>query len=103
MKLYFSSNHFEQLQRFNFKERQQIIELANNKLPATSKFVLNLLKLFLLIPPFLLIAKVDSWLIVLPLLLVLAMYFVVLKPISLWFISKYLDKAIRQFEQHRDS
>lgn len=101
MKLYFSTNHFEQLQRFDFKERQEIIVLANNKLPATAKFVLNLLKLVLLIPPFLLLAKVDSWMFALPVFLVLAMYFVVLKPISLWFISKHIDKAISQYEQQR--
>ncbi|WP_371188902.1 DUF6170 family protein [Thalassotalea maritima] len=103
MKFYFSSNQFEQLQAFNFSEKQQIIELANNKMPAPTKFALNLLKLLILIPPFLLLAKIDSWLFVLPLALVLVAYFVILRPISLMFLSKHIDAAVEQFNRRQAS
>ncbi|NMP14816.1 MULTISPECIES: DUF6170 family protein [unclassified Thalassotalea] len=101
MKFYFSSNQFEQLQDFNFAEKQQIIELANNKMPAPAKVTLNILKLLILIPPFLLLARVDSWMFVLPLLLVLVCYFVILRPVSLMFLGKYIDEAVAQFKRRQ--
>ncbi|MDN3651663.1 DUF6170 family protein [Thalassotalea ponticola] len=103
MKFYFSSNQFEQLKDFNFAEKQQIIELANHKMTAPTKLLLNILKLLILIPPFMLLARVDSWLFVLPLILLLVCYFVILRPLSLMFLSQHIDEAVAQFKRRRST
>lgn len=102
MKFYFSSNQIEALNEFNLHERQQIIEIAGNKIKPTQKFVLNLIKLAILIPPFMMLAKVDSWMFVLPLVFVMVGYFIVLRPFSLYFANQYIDKAIRDFKRQQD-
>ncbi|OUS23280.1 hypothetical protein A9Q98_15510 [Thalassotalea sp. 42_200_T64] len=99
MKFYFSSNQFAQLAAFDFHQRQEIIAIASSRLSPLSKFILNLLKLAVLIPPFFMLANIDSWLFVIPLAFVLLGYFIVLRPLSLLFISSHLDKSIEQFER----
>ena len=99
MKFYFSSNQFPQLQQFDFRSRQQIINLATAKLSPLAKFVLNLLKMAILIPPFFMLANVESWYFLIPLIFVLVGYYIVLRPLSLLFIDQHLEKAISQFEQ----
>ncbi|WOH37500.1 DUF6170 family protein [Thalassotalea fonticola] len=99
MKFYFSSNQFPQLQQFDFRSRQEIISLATSKLSPLAKFVLNLLKMAILIPPFFMLANVQSWYFLIPLVFVLVGYFIVLRPLSLLFIDKHLEKSISQFER----
>lgn len=99
MKLYFSTNQFDQLSNYSFKERQEITAIAQRKVPATKKFVLNLLKLAILIPPFMLLANLDSWWFIIPLVFVLCSYFIVLRPLSLTFMSSHIDSAISEFEK----
>ncbi|TRX57422.1 DUF6170 family protein [Thalassomonas sp. M1454] len=97
MKLYFSSKQFEQLEGFSFNEKQQIIALATSKMSPGAKVFLNLLKLCILTPPFLMLANIDSWWFLMPLVFVLIGYFIVLRPISLYFIKKHLSQAINEF------
>ncbi len=99
MKLYFSSNQFSQLQQYSFADRQQIISLATAMLKPTSKIVLNIIKLLILIPPFMMLANIDSWMFVFPLVFVLVGYFLVLRPFSLFFIHQHLDNAVAEFEK----
>ena len=100
MKIYFSSNQFSELQSFDFKQRQTIIEMAKNKLTAPAKLLLNILKLLILIPPFILLARIDSWLFFIPIALLLVGYFIILRPISLMFIKKHLSSAVVQFNKN---
>ncbi len=100
MAFIFSSNDISVLQSYSLKERQQILALANQKLITPQKLVLNLIKLAILIPPFIMVARLDNWLLFLPLIFVLAGYFLVMRPISLLFAIKHLPKAIKDFERN---
>lgn len=97
MKFYFSSKQFKQLNEFSFNEKQQIIALATSKMSPAAKFFLNLLKLCLLTPPFLMLASLDSWWFLMPIFFVLIGYFIVLRPVSLFFIKQHLSQAITEF------
>lgn len=99
MKLYFSTNQFNQLTDYSFKERQEITAIAQRKVPPTKKFILNIFKLAILIPPFMFIATLNSWWFIIPLLFILCSYFILLRPLSLTFMSSYIDSAIKEFEQ----
>jgi len=97
MAFIFSTNKLTELDNFTLQERQQILTLAASKLTAPEKFVLNILKLFMLVPPFLFMAQLEGMLIVFSLFSFLAIYFILLRPISLFFTRKYLTAAIKQF------
>ena len=103
MALYFSSNQFDELSDYDFRERQEIIAIASTQLTPVQKVSLNICKLAVLIPPFFMLAKVDSWMFLLPLVFVLVGYFIVLRPLSLMFIKKHLAKAIEKFEKRKDN
>jgi hypothetical protein len=99
MAFIFSTNKLTELEDFTLMQRQQILALAANKLTAPEKFVLNILKLFMLVPPFLFLAQLDGIFFVFSLFGVLAVYFILLRPISLLFTRKYLTAAIKQFNK----
>ena len=99
MAIYFSSNKIPALQPFSLHQRQAILALVQAKLSAPEKFILNMIKLLLLIPPFLFIANLQGLAIVSSIMIVLIAYFIVLRPILLFFTSKHLDKAIEQYKK----
>lgn len=99
MAILFSSNNISILSHYSLKERQQILSIANEKLITPQKLILNLIKLIILIPPFIMIARLDTWLLFVPLFFVLAGYFLLMRPISLYFLTKHLPKAIKDFER----
>jgi hypothetical protein len=98
VKFYFSSHHIEQLNGYSFKEKQQLLNLAQSRLTAPEKFILNLLKLLLLIPPFWWLAQLNSWFMLLPVVFLLLVYFLLLRPLSLSFSARHLASAIKGFE-----
>jgi hypothetical protein len=51
----------------------------------------------MLVPPFLFLAQLDGIFFIFSLFGVLAVYFILLRPISLLFTRKYLAAAIKQF------
>lgn len=58
--LYWNSQSLPQLQGLNFRERMTVIRRASDLLPVPKKLLLNLLKLAILIPPFMAIARSAS-------------------------------------------
>jgi len=96
----FSTKQLKALNDFNLSERQAILALAHQKLSVPEKLILNIIKLILLIPPFIFLAR-QEWLLLLAtsFISVLA-YFLIMKPISLTFGQKYLHDAIKK---HRNS
>ncbi len=96
MTIYFSSNQLPQLKNYSVKQRQAILNIAMEKLTAPEKFIMNVIKLFMLIPPFLLLANLQSAWFFVSVIAVLLAYFFVMKPISLLFAEKYIEKAIKQ-------
>lgn len=101
MTIIFSSNNLPELQQYSVKERQQILAIASNKLITPQKLILNLIKLFILIPPFIMIARLDTWLLFAPLIFVLVGYFLLMRPISLYFLRSHLPKAIQKFNKNQ--
>ena len=99
MAFIFSTNKLPELENFTLRQRQQILALAAKKLTAPEKFVLNILKLLMLVPPFLFLAQLEGILFVFSLFSVLAVYFILLRPISLLFTRKYLIATIKQFNK----
>lgn len=99
MAFIFSTNKLSELENYTLQQRQQILMLAASKLTAPEKFVLNVLKLFMLVPPFLFMAQLEGLFFVVSLFGVLVVYFILLRPISLLFTRKYLDVAIKQFNK----
>ena len=97
MAFIFSTNKLSELESYTLQQRQQILTLAASKLTAPEKFALNILKLIMLVPPFLFMAQLDGEFFVVSLFGVLVIYFILLRPISLLFTRKYLDNAIKQF------
>jgi len=96
---HFSSKQFEALDKFTFKERQQIIARAQAQLTVPEKLILNILKLVLLIPLFWMLAT-HNWLgFVVALVVVLFIYVVILRPLNLKFLSKYMDDAVAKHNQ----
>lgn len=93
----FSSNQIERLSDYSLGDRHQILALAFALLTVPQKLVLNLMKLVLLIPPFIYLARQDWGLMLVATFIAVACYLGIMKPISLYFSSQHLDKAIKQF------
>ena len=96
MTIYFSSNKIPALHEFSLHQRQAILSLAQ---AAPEKFILNIIKLSLLIPPFLFIANLQGFALAASVAVVLIAYFALLRPIMLYFAQKHLDKAIAQYKK----
>lgn len=99
MTIYFSSNKIPALQEFSLYQRQAILTLAQAKFSAPEKFILNIIKLLLLLPPFLFIANLQGLALAASVVVVLSAYFLILRPIMLYFSAKHLDKAIAQYKK----
>ncbi len=99
MAIYFSANKIPALHNFSLHQRQAILTLAQAKLSAPEKFILNIIKLSLLIPPFLFIASLQGVAVIISIVIILISYFLLLRPIMLFFSAKHLDKAIAQYQK----
>ena len=98
MAFYLSPQKIPVLADYKIHERNAILTIAANKLSAPEKFVINILKLALLIPAFLWMATLNSWLIILPIMILFCSYYFIMRPVSLWFIYKHLNSAIKQYQ-----
>jgi hypothetical protein len=58
--LYWNSQSLPELSGLNFRQRMAVIRRASDLLPVPKKLLLNLLKLLVLIPPFMAIARSSS-------------------------------------------
>lgn len=99
MVIYFSTNKITELSPFSLHQRQAILAIAQTKLSAPEKLILNIIKLCLLIPPFLFIANLKGVALITSLALVLVAYFLILRPIMLFFTKKHLATAISQYKK----
>ncbi len=96
----FSTNQIKELDGFSVKERQQIVAEAMTKLTVPQKLVLNLIKLALLIPPFIYLARQDWGTLALTLAISLLGYLVVMKPIAFKFCSKAIIAKSKAFKNN---
>lgn len=103
MPLYWSSRQIPALARYNARERTEILQLAMQKLRPPQKLVINLAKLLVLIPPFMLAARLANWTSVLVLLLTAVLYPLITRPLGLYLASQHLEKAIKRWQQEAAS
>ena len=90
----FSTNQIKELDGFSVKERQEIIAQAMTKLTVPQKLVLNLIKLALLIPPFIYLAKQEWGILALTIVVSLLGYVLVMKPVAFQFMSKAIKAKV---------
>lgn len=97
MKLYFSTRNIPSLQDLPLTRRLTLLSQASAKLSAPEKLLLNLLKLTILIPAFVLILYAPgNWLNLLWSMLLLSGYPLVLKPVQYGLCEKYLTDGLTQ-------
>lgn len=95
----FSTNQIPELNEFSVQEKHQIIALAQQQFTVPEKLSLNLVKLCLLIPPFIFLARQDWGMLGLTALVSLIGFVGVMRPLSFKFANKYLTKVIAKFNQ----
>ncbi|MGO4891649.1 DUF6170 family protein [Flavobacterium sp. W21_SRS_FM6] len=92
MKLYFSSKQIPQLQALPLLERLTILREAQKHLTGPEKVLLNVLKLLLLIPAFVMILQIsENWWALAWALLIFLLYPIVVKPIQFSLSAKYIS------------
>ena len=80
--LYLNSQNIPELAGLSFAQRMAVIRKAADNLPVPTKITLNIIKLLLLVPLFLLIARADGWAIVGYILLLIVAYPAITRPIT---------------------
>jgi hypothetical protein len=94
MKLYFSTKSIPQLRELGLTARLEAIQKAERRLTGPEKLLLNLLKLCIVVPIFVLIIQVaQNWLAIIWALLVTLLYPLLVKPIHYGLVAKYIPKA----------
>jgi hypothetical protein len=99
MKLYFSTKHIPQLQHLSLTQRLAALQLAQSKLIGPEKLFLNVLKMLVVIPVFILIIQMaTNWMAIVWALLVTLLYPVLVKPVQYGLCAKYIPQAIPHSE-----
>ena len=91
--MYFTSRNIPELAGLKYTQRAQVIRLALSYLSVPQKTILNIIKLVFLTPIFLILARIDSWEILIYLLIVGFCYPLITTPISLYFAKQHISKA----------
>lgn len=90
MTIYLSSKQLPELAEYSPRERQEKLIKAQKKFTAPEKFIFNVIKLIMLTPPFLFLARQDFTYLTMSLIGSLTLYFLVAKPLKLAFSRKYI-------------
>ncbi|MGB0860491.1 MAG: DUF6170 family protein [Pseudoalteromonas spongiae] len=98
--MYFSTKNISELDGLSVRQRQEVIHLAVANLPASKKITLNVVKIACLTPIFLLLANIESWWLLLYLLIVGLCYPLITTPLTLMFIKPLLKEARAEFENN---
>ncbi|EWH08516.1 hypothetical protein DS2_16951 [Catenovulum agarivorans DS-2] len=101
MAFYLKSSQIPELKSFSFTERAQILLLATSYMTVPDKFILNMAKLCVLAPIFIMVAKFEEWWMLIPMLIVGLCYPLITNPIQLNLAKKHLGKAIKTFNAEK--
>lgn len=94
MKLYFTARQLPNLEKVPLQERLAIIANAQKKLTLPEKLFLNLIKLFILTSIFVLLTgQFEIPTVIIGIIGAILLYPLLLRPIHLTILSKYLEKA----------
>lgn len=80
--LYLNSQKIPELAGLTFAQRMEVIRKAADGLPVPTKVTLNIIKLLILIPLFLLIARANGWQIIAYIVLLLIAYPAITRPLT---------------------
>lgn len=94
--LYLNSQKIPELNGLTFAERMQVVRKACDNLPVPTKITLNIIKLLILVPLFLLIARADGWAIGGYILLLLVLYPLLTRPLTFALCRKNLAAVRHQ-------
>ncbi len=94
--MYFLLSQVPVLQGLNHTKRREIVNQALAAMPPGKKIMLNIIKLLLITPLFLLIATLDSWMMLPWLLLAGTAYPLAVTPVCILFALPYLEQAIKK-------
>lgn len=96
--MHFSSHTISELQGLNFAERMQVVRKATDQLPTPKKLVLNLLKLAILVPLFMLIARYQNAADLLWIAVLLVAYPLLTRPLTFKLCRPYLRQSRSQLK-----
>lgn len=99
MTIYFSSSNIKSLNNYDLKQRQTLLQAAEHKLDTPQKLLLNLVKLGILVPMFLYVVWLTNWGMILPIILAIFSYFLIYRPLFLFFLQKHLNKVIQTYDK----
>ena len=100
--MYFSTKNISELNGLSVKQRQDVIHKAVANLSAGKKITLNVVKIACLTPIFLLLANIESWWLLLYLLIVGICYPLITTPLTLMFIKPLLANARKELEANNE-
>ena len=97
MKLFFTAKQIPGLESVSLQERLNAINEANQKLSKPEKLFLNLIKLLILIPIFVLLTgQFDIAVAAVGILICILLYPALLRPIQLTLISKHIHEGSKE-------
>lgn len=97
----FSSNQIPELEKYDFQARREILFIANSMLTTPEKLYINLIKLIILVPVFLYIARLDVVVSFILAFLVLIVFLSLSPVILLQFSKKHIKAAIAKYEKRQ--
>lgn len=98
MPFYLKSSQIPELKAYSFTERATIIQQALTRLTVPEKFVLNISKLIILAPIFVMIARFQEWWMLIPMLITGICYPLITNPIQLNLARRHLDAALKSWQ-----
>lgn len=99
MKIYFTARQVPGLESLSTTARLNVLAAVNDRLTKPEKLFLNILKLLLIIPIFVLFTgqyPLDT--ILIGLAICISLYPLVLRPVHLGITAKYVEKVIRTYQ-----
>lgn len=93
--LYFNSQKIPELSGLNFAQRMELMRNAKERLTTPVKMWLNIVKLLIITPLFLLIARSSGWEIVAYALLLIILYPLITRPLT-YFVCRKQFPRLRQ-------
>lgn len=85
------TRNIPELEGLNYRQRMLIIKHAQQSLPLPKKALMYSIKSLILLPPFFLLAQLQSWWILPAALLVFLVFPVLSKPVTLFFVKSQLS------------
>ncbi|MCU4674968.1 DUF6170 family protein [Catenovulum sp. 2E275] len=103
MAFYFKSSQIPELKPYTFTQRARIITQAQAYFTVPDKFILNIAKLIVLSPIFVMVARFEQWWMLIPMIIVGICYPLITNPIQLNLAKKYLPQALKVYQAEQAS